>query len=287
MTTLTCQRCGFIAKNEAKLVKHWRTELQCPAIHCKIPHTDLINLVRPQPSSEQRTCPHCNNEFKSITGMKNHVHKCKSKAKASDTAITNTNVATTSTNHEEIAVQETATLSKKPVSNLSELRKQKNPYANVDTPKKLHAFTKDINWNTLQLQQQYIIDLCRKTNEGIIDMFIDVHNCEEHDNIRLFHDEKQGQQKIIIYDGSKWIEMQHKHIIQHLWFIFAFLEEQWCDYQSAIRCNALSEEQILSDDEQKKIEDFYYDMIVDEESIYFYCKDIFNEYIEALKNNMQ
>lgn len=282
MTTLTCQRCGFIAKNEAKLLKHWRTELQCPAIHSKTPHTDLINLVRPQPSSEQRTCPHCNNEFKSIGGMKNHIHKCKSKPNSTDIASTSDNTVS----NEILSIQQQEPVVTKKPATISELRKQRNIYANVETPKNVHAFTKEINWKILQLQQSNIVDICQRTNEGIIDLFIALHNCEAHDNIRLFYDEKQEKHTIIVFDGTKWIDMQHKHITQHLWFIYSFLEEQWCDYQSAIRCNLLDEQYILSESEQKRIDDFYYDKIVDEESIYFYCKDIFNEYIEALKNNM-
>lgn len=276
MASLKCQRCGFTAANEAKLLKHWRTETQCPALLCKTKHQDLIEQVRPKPTTEQRTCQYCHQEFKSIGGMKNHSRRCKSNLTASSSQQVNNTI-------EAIPADVEDAPPKKVINNVADLRKKKNLYSSVDTPCKLYAFDKEIDWTPLNFEQSYVIELCQKKMEGIIDLFIQLHNNEKHDNIRWFFDKQQEQHKLIVYDGKKWVDVNHKMLIQHLWLLYSFLEEHWCDYQSALRCDAIEQENIIPESEQKAIDEFFYDNIVDEESVYFYCKDLLNEYLEAIK----
>lgn len=281
MATLKCQRCGFEAANEAKILKHWRAELQCPALYSKVKHQELIEQIRPKPTIEQRTCPHCNKEFKSVGGMKNHSNKCKSKSE--NHIVKETSQDTSNNQHNNVVIETVAKQTKKTVQSLAELRKRKNAYNTIETYNQLHAFDKEIDWSKVQVDKTTIIELCRKKEEGIIDLFIKLHNNDNYDNIRWFFDEQHEQYKLIVYNGTKWVDISHKAITQHLWDLYSFLEEHWCDYQSSIRCDALSNEELLSDNEQKSIDEFYYDAIVDEESVFFYCKDMFYEYLEAVK----
>lgn len=283
--TLTCQRCGFIATNKQKLLKHWKTEVQCPALYSKTKHQDLIEQVKPKPTIEQRTCPHCNKVFQSIGGMKIHANKCKSNSAVG----TSSSVHVANENNEETVLVHNAepdNKSKKAIASLSDLRKRKQTnyvYSSVSTSNELQAFDKEINWKKLGIHSSHILNLCRKKAEGIVDLFIELHNYESHDNIRWFYDNKQEQYKLIAYNGTKWIDINQKLITQHLWLIYSFLEEYWCDYQSAIRCNAVNDDDILTEREQQSIDEFYYDTIVDDESVFFYCKDMFYEYMEAIK----
>jgi hypothetical protein len=278
MATLQCQRCGFVAKTEARLVKHWKTELQCPALYDKTKHQELIEQLRPAPSQEARTCPRCQKQLKSVSGMKIHHKKCLQNAVVICPAE---NQASTSSDN----VTNTALGVEKPqsVADLKKRKKVNSPYSSVSTHNQLLAFDKEIDWHVLGITQKQVLELCRKKEEGIIDLFIMLHNCERHENIQWFYDEATEQHKLIVYDGKKWIDINQKVITQHLWYIFSFLEEQWCDYQSAIRCDALEPHDIISETEQAEIEEFFYETIVDEESVFFHCKDMFNEYTEAIK----
>jgi DNA-directed RNA polymerase subunit M/transcription elongation factor TFIIS len=281
MTTLKCQRCGYEAKTEAKLLKHWKTMLQCPALYSKVIHQNLIDELRPKPSPEQRTCPHCHNEFKSVTGMKNHSNKCKANIVNVGTVEDNASTSTP-----DITSRDSGEKKQERPKSMTELRKKKtvsSTYSTVASPPYLHSFDHDIDWASLQIEQQHILELCRKKAEGIIDLFIELHSCEKHDNIQWYYDDVRCQHKLIVFDGKKWTDINHKHLTQHFWYIFSYLEEQWCDYQTAIRCNALDSKQVIPETEQVDIEEFFYDVIVDEESVFFHCKDMFNEYIEAIK----
>lgn len=276
MTALQCQRCGFIANSEPRLVKHWKTELQCPALYSKVKHEDLIQQVRPKPTADQRTCQYCHKEFKSIGGMKNHSKKCKSNtASTSQSSSTDTNVVN--------VVVSPETKPRKTVNSFADVKRKKNLYSSVETASGLNGFDKEIDWQNLQISQTRIIELCRKKAEGIIDLFIEVHNNDAHDNIRWFYDPKHDQNKLIVYDGKTWVDVNHTLITKHLWFMYSFLEENWCDYLSAVRCNLISEDNVLSDEEQKQIDEFYYDNIVDDESVFFHCKEMFYDYMEAIK----
>jgi hypothetical protein len=276
MATLRCQRCGFEATSEPKLLKHWRAELQCPALYSKVKHQELIEQIRPKPTIEQRTCQHCHKEFKSVGGMKTHSHKCKAKAEEPSQE-------TPANQLSNVVIDTVGKKNKRPVNSLAEIRKKRTSYNTIETSNQLHAFDKDIDWSKLKLERTNVIELCRKKAEGIVDLFIELHNNENHENIRWFYDEKHDQYKLIVYNGTKWVDVNHKVITQHLWYIYSFLEEHWCDYQSAIRCDAISKEEILSDSEQQSIDEFYYDAIVDDESVFFHCKDMFYEYMEATK----
>ena len=284
MATLQCQRCRFVAKNEQQLVRHWKTELQCPALYAKTPHQDLIETIKPKPTSEQRTCQYCQKECKSIAGMKIHMKSCLSKSQ-----ILNATSNDASTSQSVEAVEDNkniSNLNKPIVKNIDDLRKKKGKeslYADVATSTTLQSFTKEVDWQCINLDNNQIVELCRKKAEGIVDLFIILHNIERHDNIRWYYDRKHDLHKLIVYDGSKWVDINTKLITQHLWHLYLFLEENWCDYQSSIRCDAINEEQIIPLEERNKIEEFFYDDIVDEESVLFYCKDMFDEYIEAVK----
>jgi len=276
-----CQRCGFETTSEPKLLKHWRAELQCPALYSKVKHQELIEQIRPKPTIEQRTCQHCHKEFKSVGGMKNHAHKCKSKNETQTNAEPSQQTPINQLTN--VVIDTTEKKTKRQVNSIAEIRKKKTPYSTIEISNQLHAFDKEIDWSTLQIERTNVLELCRKKAEGIVDLFIELHNNELHENIRWFYDNKHEQYKLIVYNGTKWIDISHSLITQHLWYIYSFLEEYWCDYQSAIRCDAISSEEVLPDSEQKSIDEFFYDVVVDDESVFFHCKDMFYEYMEAIK----
>jgi hypothetical protein len=213
--------------------------------------------------------------------MKNHSHKCKSKTETPTTEVASQETPNNQINN--VVIDTVGKKNKRPVNSLAEIRKKKTSYNTIETSNQLHAFDKDIDWSKLNVERTSVIELCRKKAEGIIDLFIEIHNNENHENIRWFYDDKHDQYKLIVYNGAKWVDVNHKVITQHLWYIYSFLEEHWCDYQSAIRCDAIGKEELLTDSEQKSIDEFYYDIIVDEESVFFHCKDMFYEYMEAIK----
>lgn len=276
VATLSCQRCGFEATCESKLLKHWKTELHCPALYSKVKHPELIEQIRPRPTIEQRTFQHCHKEFKSVGGMRIHCHKCKAKAEE-PSQDTPTNQLCN------VVIDTVVKKFKRPVNSLPEIRKKRTSCHTIETSNQLHAFDKEIDWLKLQVERTNVIVLCRKKAEGIVDLFIELHNDEIHENIRWFYHDKNDQYKLIVCDGTKWVDVDRKVITQHLWYIYSFLEEHWCDSQSAIRCDAISKEELLSDSEHNSIDEFYYDAIVDDESVFFHCKDMFYDYMKAIK----
>lgn len=254
-----CERCGYIAPNKKLLIKHVKDEKMCPSILSHISHIDLLNKLQPPPNL---TCRFCNLLCKSknahTTHIKYYCHlnpdKLDIKKKVSS------DVASTSTTKRE--------------DNNSEIARK---YVHKDTSKTkgLVPFNKDVDWNKLKISQNEILNCIVNLNQGLIDLFILLHSYDDHKNIEWIND------KLVVYDGKGWTEIDETLLSMHLGFIFSYMEECWCDYLMDVRCEVITS----SIDEQTTslIDEFFYDKIVDEDSVLFHCGDIMYEYLETLK----
>lgn len=275
MTFITCERCGFEAKNITRLLIHWRGERQCPPLHSKTTHQQLIEKHKPSVPIEALTCSQCDKVCKTVGGLKIHFKKCHQ---------TNTNVISSND-----VVSDASTSQQQPtnvpIKRLIEVPSRKgDPYKDVYKNNSLKSFTKEIDWSLLRFDKTFLLECCVKREEGIVDVFITLHNLQEHENIKWFFDQKTETYKLIIYDGKKWMDANDKHFKCHLGYIYSFLEEFWCDYQMDIRCGNISPDDALSRATRDIVEDFFYDTIVDDESVMFYCRTLIDEYLEAIKD---
>jgi hypothetical protein len=151
-------------------------------------------------------------------------------------------------------------------------------HKNVVVHKALHPFIKDIEWDTFDLDDQFFIDCLECKAHGIIDLFSFLHRHPNHDNI------KWSNNKLVVYNGKGWIEASEPLLVKHVGLLYYVLEEKWFDYQSKIRCGIIEHKDALDQSIQKDIDKFVYDDIVDDESVFFHCKDLLLEYLETLKD---
>jgi hypothetical protein len=272
MTFITCERCGFEAKNMARLLIHWRGERQCPALHSKTTHQQLIERYKPATPIEALTCSQCNKVCKTIGGLKIHFKRCNQNEKS---------LGTSQETQASTSQQESTPVAIKRLSDLPGRRI--DPYKDVYKNSSLKSFIKDIEWSLLGLDKTFLLECCVKTKEGIVDLFITLHNVADYENIKWYFDEKLMTHKLIIYDGKKWIDANDKHFRCHLGHIYSYLEEFWCDYQMDIRCKNILLDNVLSQHTRDIVEEFFYETIVDDESVMFHCRDLVGEYLEAIK----
>jgi hypothetical protein len=264
--SIICERCGFPAQNLSRLIKHINTIVQCPSTKSRISHEELINKLRPPPSVDELTCTICKQVCKTLAGVKIHMHACKAKNQASDhKEVSNT-----------VHVLENVIIT--PPNQKKNQKKTTYIHKNMSQHKDLKPFNSEIVIDDLKLTDSFLQECCASKKQGIIDLFVKVHNHPDHDNLKWHND------KLIVYDGKGWTDMTELHLIQHLGSLFSILEEKWCDYQMNIRCGVFCQDDVLSDTIQKGIDEFFYTSIVDDESVYFYCKSDLEEYLQTLKN---
>lgn len=209
--SITCERCGYPACNLNKLLKHLKEEIQCRPIKSKISHAELINKYRPPPSVESLTCTNCNRIFKSISGVKVHTKTCRMKPDAQPQLTANDQEQSTTT---------TSVSAKDEVHNGA--KRLTYIHKNMTCHKDLHAFTKDIDWEHVDISPETYLECCVTTSQGIVDLFATVHNIPEHANI------KWHQGKLIIFDGKGWTEAVNTEQLfsKHLGYIYSLLEEK-------------------------------------------------------------
>ena len=267
-----CERCGYPAPSLARLIKHLKDGTQCRAIKSRISIPELLCKVQPPPPSEVLKCVHCNLQCKSKGGLTRHMKQCKHK----DNATTNTqdnNGASTS-----------ATTTTPPTQD-DDIQNAKNTsykhvyfHKNVVVHKALHPFHHEIEWDTFDIDEQFFLDCLECKAHGIIELFTFLHRHPNHDNI------KWSSNKLVVFNGKGWVEASDALLVKHIGFIYSILEEKWFDYQSNIRCGVVQPKDALDHCIQKDIDKFIYDDIVDDESVFFHCKDVLYEYLETLKD---
>lgn len=257
-----CERCGYIASSKNNLIKHVKDERICRPIFSSISHIDLLNKLQPPPDL---TCKFCNLLCKSTashtTHIKYHCHKnpdrIDKKKKKHDVASTSNE---TSENHYD-------------AQNKVIVRK----YIHTHTSKTngLYPFNKDIKWSNMNIQNTDVLKCIVNTNQGIVDLFILLHSYDEHKNIEWINN------KLVIFDGKGWTELDDELLAKHLGFLYSYMEECWCDYLMDVRCEITNT--VLNDEEIEIIDHFIYNQIVDDESVLFHCGDILLEYLHTLK----
>jgi hypothetical protein len=251
-----CERCGYIASSKENLIKHVKEEKMCPAKLSKISHIDLLNKLNPPPDL---TCNFCNLLCKSKASKTTHIrYHCHLNPNKLDRKQNKTSNDISSPNN---------------VSTINDNRIY--IHKKTSTTKGLHPFTKDIDWDKVTFSNSELIECIMNENQGIVDLFISLHSHDNHKNIEWVND------KLLIYDGKGWTEVDNDMLVTHLGFLYSFIEEKWCDYQMDVRCgNVVCS---IEDAVIESINDFIYNKIVDDESVLFYCNDILSEYLEILK----
>jgi hypothetical protein len=151
-------------------------------------------------------------------------------------------------------------------------------HKNVVVHKALHPFHHDIEWDTFDIDNQFFLDCCECKAHCIIEFFTRLHSHPNHDNI------KWSNNKLVVYNGKGWVEASEPLLVRHVGLLYSILEEKWFDYQSQIRCGIIEPKDAIENCIQKDIDKFLYEDIVDNESVFFHCKDLLFEYLERLKD---
>lgn len=253
-----CERCGYIAPNSKSLIKHVKEEKMCPSILSTISHIELLNKLQPPPDLTCKFCKLlCKSKNAHTRHIKYHCHLNPARIEIKKNT-TNTPLMVNTDNNEKI---------------VETVRK----YIHKDTPntKGLFPFNKDIEWEKTKISKQEVLECITNINQGVVDLFINLHSIDGHKNIEWIND------KLLVYDGKGWTEMNDNLLSTHLGFIFSYMEECWCDYLMDVRCGNV--QPCLDEQTIQNIDKFFYEEIVDEDSVMFYCADIMYEYLETLK----
>lgn len=251
-----CERCGYIASSKPNLIKHVKDERICRAILSSISHIDLLNKLQPPPDL---TCRFCNLLCKSKGSHTTHTkYHCHLNPDRLDIKRNNNDA---STSNQDTTQNETIT--------------RKYFHKNTSKTNGLCPFNKDIEWKHLQISYDNVLKCIVNKNQGIVDLFILLHSHDEHKNIEWIND------KLVIFDGKGWTELDDDLLAKHLGFMYSYMEECWCDYLMDVRCETTHFR--LDDEVVVSIDDFMYNQIVDDESVIFHCGDILLEYLETLK----
>jgi hypothetical protein len=232
---------------------------------------DLLNKLQPPPPPGLLTCQYCNQQCKSKGGLTTHLKHCKQKNASASTSTNHTSLANDNDN--------VASTSKKATEDAKgKTNKHVYFHKNVVVHKALHPFTHDIEWGSFEIEDTFFLDCLECKAHGIIELFSFLHRHPNHDNI------KWSNNKLVVFNGKGWIEASESLLVKHLGLLYSILEEKWFDYQSHIRCDIIKPKDALDECIQKDVDKFIYEDIVDDDSVFFHCKDILYEYLETLKD---
>jgi len=275
-----CERCGYPAPSKERLLKHVKDGTQCRPLLSKISLQDLLHKLQPPLPHGLLTCQYCNQQCKSKGGLSIHLKHCKQK-----NASTNTNHTSLVDDNDDVNTQKrtnenVASTSKKVTEDAKGKSSSKHIYfhKNVVIHKALHPFTHDIEWGSFEIEDNFFMDCLECKAHGIIELFSFLHRHPNHDNI------KWSNNKLVVFNGKGWIEASDPLLVKHLGLLYSILEEKWFDYLSQIRCGIIKPKDALEECIQKDVDKFIYEDIVDDDSVFFHCKDILYEYLETLKD---
>ena len=251
-----CERCGYNAPNIKSLIKHVKDEKMCPSILSSISHVQLLNKLQPPPNL---TCKFCSLLCKSKPAHTRHV-KYHCHLNPDKVEIKKITLDASSNTQSKARTVET-------------VRK----YIHKDTSKTkgLYPFNKEVEWNLCQVPRSDILNCIINVNQGLVDLFILLHSKDEHKNIEWVND------KLVVYDSKGWTELDESLLSTHMGFLYSYMEECWCDYLMDLRCGNI--QPCIDEQTTASIDYFFYDKIVDEESVLFHCGDLMYEYLETLK----
>jgi hypothetical protein len=257
-SSTTCERCGFNAPNVKSLITHLKNEIMCPSRLSKVTHTELINKLKPPLSTAELTCTFCNALQQTIGSKTSHMkYYCHA----------NPNRVSTNSKKSKDAVHVP-----KNVSVEANRKYLKNIYSNN---KLLHPFTKDVSWKDTDISSQSLCEFALNQAQGVVDCFIELHTHEAHKNVEWNGD------KLIAFDGKGWTEVDHNMLTSHLGFLYSAIEEAWCDYEMDLRCETSIP--MVVEEDHEHVNNFLYNIIVDDDSVMYHCNDILFEYLETLK----
>jgi len=261
-----CERCGFNAKKLEDLYTHVKSQT-CNPLKSDTSYDIIITRLKTYPRFSKRICPTCDHVFATGCEQKEHSKTCKPEH-ASTSAIAST-IASTSANTPNTTQVIASASGQHP-------EKHKYIHKNVPDVTGLHPFTEEIDWANEDIPKDVFQECCLSTSQGIVDLFAYLHSQSSHHNI-CWHNGK-----IIVFDGKGWTEATDKMFATHVGYIFSILEESWYDYMMGIRCGIIPENSI-SQAEQSSIDDYYYDKIVDDESVLFYSMKQLEDYLNVIQ----
>jgi len=267
--TKRCDRCGFVAEDIKKLIAHLRDGASCPPLHSTLAHADLIERLV---AIDNLSCSFCHRLFSRPGGKTLHTKHCKLNPERVDrkTGAHTTNVASVNGNGNANANGASTSAS---ASTSSTTRTKTN--GGSSKYKHLHPFCSDVDIEDCGIERKNILRYALGNEQGIIDLFVDLHSRDKHNNI------KWSQNKLILYDGHGWVELNDGLLQTHLWMLYSIIEEVWCDYEMEVR---LGTSDVVYDDETvARVNNFLYELIVDDESVLLYCADLLAAYLEGVK----
>lgn len=257
INTKRCDRCGFVAEDVKKLIAHLRDGASCPPLHSTLAHADLIERLV---AIDNLSCRFCHRLFSRPGGKTLHTKHCKLNPervdrKTSNVASVNVNASGAST------------------STSGNTRIKTN--GGSSKYKHLHPFCSDVDVEDCGIDRKKILQYALGNEQGIVDLFIDLHSRDKHKNI------KWSQNKLIVYDGHSWVELDDYLLQTHLGMLYSIIEEVWCDYEMEVRletCDVVYDAETIA-----RVNKFLYDLIVDDESVLLYCADLLAAYLEGIK----
>lgn len=258
-----CERCGFNAKKLEELYTHVKLRT-CNPLKSNTSYDDIITRMKSYPIFSKRICPTCDHVFATVCEQKEHSKTCTVHTSASASANT-TGDASTSIIASENSSLQTPTP-----------EKHKYIHKNVPDVTGLHPFTEEIDWANENIPKDVFEECCLNTSQGIVDLFAYLHSLSKHNNI-CWHNGR-----ILVYDGKGWTEATDKMFATHVGYIFSILEENWYDYMTNIRCGIIPEKSISTADEVA-INDYYYNKIVDDESVLFHSMKQLQNYLNVIQ----
>lgn len=252
-TKTKCDRCGWNAKNLEELYAHVKLRT-CNPLKSDTSHDVIISRLKTYPRFSKRICPKCDDVFATVCEQKEHSKTCTAHASASPSTSANTTEDATPPTPE----------------------KHKYIHKNVPDVTGLHSFMEEIDWASEDIPKDVFEECCLNTSQGIVDLFAYLHSLSKHNNI-CWHNGR-----ILVYDGKGWTEANDKMFATHVGYIFSILEENWYDYMTNIRCGIIPESSISKTDEVA-INDYYYNKIVDDESVLFHSMKQLQNYLNVIQ----
>lgn len=259
-----CERCGFNAKKLEELYTHAKLRT-CNPLKSDTSYDDIITRLKSSPIFGRRICSICDHVFATVCEQKEHVKMCHATTTLPLTVNPNAN-ASISTN---------ASTSSVSIIN-STPEKHKYLHKNVPDVTGLHPFTEEIDWTNEDIPKDVFEECCLNTSQGIVDLFAYLHSLSKHNNI-CWHNGR-----ILVFDGKGWTEATDKMFAIHVGYIFSILEESWYDYMMNIRCGVIPKSSISEADETA-INDYYYNKIVDDESVLFHSMKQLQNYLNVIQ----
>jgi hypothetical protein len=220
----------------------------------------------------------CGREFSTKAGKTNHMRSCKNKPSPSPSPLLNNVNSEASTSSKKKTNDKVKKQVSKRTSGASGT--SGTSVASTSRRQELYPFNKeltltDCGYSTQEVLRYIVCD--GEVGKGIGELFNNLHSKKEHKNIKWHKD------KFLVYvDDDGWIDLDDDFLCSHIGMLYSMMEEVWCDYEMSVRCG--TNECLYDDETVARINDFMYELIVDDSSVMMYCEDWLVKYLDGLKS---